>query len=208
MSSKKPVARGAKSEYIIKTPPYFGERVVGKTFTNDPSKLLNRTVKVSLYNLTDDPAKQYLIVKFQITNINGNVTETIFYGHEYEREYLRSLVRRGASRIDGFYDVETTEGYRLRLQCTVFTQKRARSGKRTIIRHIMRDVVENAAKRLELGQLAQEIVLGKTASDIYNSLKKILIPRHVGVVKSKILAKPQQVAVDRQAAAEQAVSPS
>jgi ribosomal protein S3AE len=54
----------------------------------------------------------------------------------------------------------------------------------------MERVVKEAAARLELGQLAQEMVLGKTASDIYNSVKKILIPRHVGVIKSKVLATP------------------
>ncbi|MEM0445427.1 MAG: 30S ribosomal protein S3ae [Nitrososphaerota archaeon] len=206
MSSKKAAAKGVKSEYIIKAPPYFGERVIGLTFTDEPSKLLNRTTKVSLYTLTDDPTKQYLLVKFQIVRVTGNTAETIFYGHEYDREYLKSLLRRGSSRIDGFYDVETADGYRLRVQCTVFTQKRARSGKKTAIRHIMNNVVKAESKRLELGQLAQEMVLGKTASDIYNELKKILIPRHVGVVKSKVLSKPQQIAATKEAAATEAMN--
>lgn len=196
MSAKKPSVKGAKTEFLIKAPPYFGERIIGVTFSDDPAKLISRTVKASLYNLTDDPTKQYVIVKFQIVNVRDSIAETIFYGHEYDREFLRSLVRRGTSKIDGYYDVTTVDGYRLRVQCTVFTHARVRSGKKTTIRHLMREVVEASAKMLELGQFAQELVVGKTASDIYNSVKKILIPRHVGVVKSKVLAKPLQIVTE------------
>ncbi|GBC70502.1 hypothetical protein HRbin02_00270 [Candidatus Calditenuaceae archaeon HR02] len=201
--SSKAAKKGEKAEYVIKAPPYFAERTLGITSSDDPKKLLNRTVKTSLYTLTDDPTKQYILVKFQIVNVDGNVAETIFYGHEYDREFLRSLVRRGTSKIDGYYNVETRDGYRLRVQCTVFTHNRVRSGKKTSIRHIMREVVEASAKKLELGQFAQEIVLGKTASDIYNAVKKILLPRHVGVVKTKVLAKPQLSAADKGLAAGQ-----
>ncbi|MCS7145505.1 MAG: 30S ribosomal protein S3ae [Nitrososphaerota archaeon] len=202
MSSKKPAAKGVKSEYIIKAPPYFAERIIGVTFSDNPSKLLNRTLTVSLYALTDDPTKQYILVKFQVVNVEGNVAKTIYYGHEYDREFLRSLVRRGTSKIDGYYNVETMDGYRLRLQCTVFTHNRARSGKRASIYHIMKEIVESSAKKLELGQLAQEVVVGKTASDIYNAVKRILIPRHVGVVKSKVLAKPLTTLTEERPAAQ------
>jgi len=42
-------------------------------------------------------------------------------------------------------------------------------------------------------QLAQEMVLGKTASDIFNLAKKIVLPRHVGIIKSKVLKIPEQI---------------
>ncbi len=190
MSSKKPASKAPKSLFVIRAPPYFGGRELGTTMADSIEKLIGRTVRVSLYQLTDDPTKQFILVKFRVVQVNGDTAETIFFGHEYEREFVRSLVRRGTSRIDGYYNIETVDGYKLRVQCTVFTQSRVRSGKKTAIRHLMEQVVKEAAARLELGQLAQEMVLGKTASDIYNSVKKILIPRHVGVIKSKVLATP------------------
>ncbi|MEM3449937.1 MAG: hypothetical protein QXP38_13895, partial [Nitrososphaerota archaeon] len=73
------------------------------------------------------------------------------------------------------------------------TVKRETSGKKRIIRRIMKEVLEASSSKLTLDQFAQELVLGKTASDIYNSVKKILLPRHVGIVKSKVLSLPQDV---------------
>ncbi len=186
-------SKAPKAPYVIRAPSYFGNREIGTTFSDDSSKLIGRTVKVSLYNLTDDFSKQYIIIKFKIVRINDGEAQTVFYGHEYGREFLRSLVRRGTSRIDGYYNLKTIDNVAMRVQSTVFTVKRESAGKKRIIRHVMKEVLESSSQRLTLDQFAQELVLGKTASDIYNAVKKIILPRHVGIVKSKILSLPQEI---------------
>ncbi|MEM2040495.1 MAG: 30S ribosomal protein S3ae [Nitrososphaerota archaeon] len=193
MSKKAERSRAPKSLYLIRAPSYFGNKEIGTTLCDDPAKLIGRTVKVSLYNLTDDFSKQYMIIRFKIIRVDGSEAHTVFYGHEYGREFLRSLVRRGTSRIDGYYNLKTLDNVAMRVQGTVFTVKRETSGKKRIIRRIMKEVLEASSSKLTLDQFAQELVLGKTASDIYNSVKKILLPRHVGIVKSKVLSLPQDV---------------
>lgn len=182
-----------KEEYVIRAPSYFGERELGITYADDPEKLIGRTVTTSLYNLTDDPTKHYLLVKFKVVRVNGRYAETVFYGHEYGREYFRSLIRRGTTMVEYIRDVETRDGFRLRVYGVVFTQKRIRSGKRRDIRKIMDQVFVEAAERLNHDQFAIEMVLGKMGSDIFNRVKKILIPRHVGVYKSKVVKLPEWV---------------
>jgi small subunit ribosomal protein S3Ae len=57
----------------------------------------------------------------------------------------------------------------------------------------MDKIIKQKALALTLDQFAQEIVLGKIASDIYNEAKKIAPLRHVGIRKSKLaslLAQP------------------
>jgi len=192
MSRKAERGKAPKSLYVIRAPSYFGSREIGTTLSDDPAKLIGRTVKVSLYNLTDDFSKQYMIIRFKIVRVDGSEAHTVFYGHEYGREFLRSLVRRGTSRIDGFYNLRTMDNVAMRVQGTVFTLKRETSGKKRLIRRIMKEVLESSASKLTLDQFAQELVLGKTASDIYNAVKKILLPRHVGIVKSKVLSLPSE----------------
>jgi small subunit ribosomal protein S3Ae len=50
----------------------------------------------------------------------------------------------------------------------------------------MDKIIKQKALALTLDQFAQEIVLGKIASDIYNEAKKIAPLRHVGIRKSKL----------------------
>ncbi len=181
-----------KRSYIVYAPPYFGGRELGETWASDPEKVLGRVLVTSLYALTDDFTKQYLLIKFKIVRVKGNICETLFYGHEYGREFLRSLVRRGSTRIDGIFDVETKDGFKMRIQATVFTVNRVSHSRQKAVRKAMKQVIEEAAQRLTHDQLAQEMVLGKTASDIFNLAKKIVLPRHAGIIKSKVLKIPDE----------------
>ncbi|HIQ29840.1 MAG TPA: 30S ribosomal protein S3ae [Candidatus Caldiarchaeum subterraneum] len=182
-----------KQSYIAYAPPYFGSRELGETWSSDPEKVVGRVMVTSLYALTDDFTKQYLLLKFKIIRVKGNVCETLFYGHEYGREFLRSLVRRGSTRIDGIFDVETRDGFKMRIQATVFTINRVSHSRQKAVRKVMKQVIEEAAQRLTHDQLAQEMVLGKTASDIFNLVKKIVLPRNAGIIKSKVLKIPDEL---------------
>lgn len=187
MSKKPSEQKRPKKSFEVYSPPYFGGRWLGSTMADDEDKMVGRVLRTSLYALTDDFSKQYMQLKFRIIDVKDSVCNTIFYGHEYGREYLRSLVKRGTNKIEYIFDVTTKDGFVIRVYPIVFTSSRISSSKRKAIRKIMRQVIEEAAANLTHDQLAQEMVLGKTASDIYNLVKKIVLPRHVGIYKSKII---------------------
>lgn len=194
--SHKPLERKPPKKVItIYSPEYFGYKEIGTTWAAEPQQAVGRTIWVSFYTLTGDFSKQYLLLRFKIVRVKDSVAETVFYGHEYGREFVRSLVRRGTSRIDGIFNLVTKDEFHLRVQATAFTLRRVRPHtiKAKNIRKIMQQVLEEAAKNLTLAQLAQEMVLGKTASDIYQEAKKIEVLRHVGVIKSKVLKIPEWV---------------
>jgi small subunit ribosomal protein S3Ae len=175
-------------------PPYFGGIELGAVPTEESEKLVGRIIDSTLYDITNDFAHQYLKMYFQITEIDGKTAHTIFRGHEYSRDYLRSLVRRRTTKIDGLFNITTKDGYKMRLAVSAFTLSRIRTSQEKAIRTIMEKIIKEKASALTLDQFAQEIVLGKIASDIYNEAKKIVPLRHVGIRKSKLvmqLAQPK-----------------
>ncbi len=180
-----------KSWYTVTSPSYFGGVELGSLPTEDSSKLVGRIVDSTLYDITNDFAHQYLKMYFQVTDVEGKVARTVFKGHEYSRDYLRSLVRRRTTRIDGLFNVVTMDGYTLRLAVSVFTLSRIKTSQERIVRTIMKKVVEKKASELDFDSFVQEVVLGKIASDIYNEAKKIAPLRHVGIRKSKLVFKPK-----------------
>ncbi len=196
MSSKKRVRDKWRSKdwFSIVAPQYFGSTELGSIPADEPSKLVGRVVDATLYDLTNDFAHQYLKMFFQVCDIEGKIARTVFKGHEYSRDYLRSLVRRKTTRIDTLGNITTKDGYQLRLAVCAFTLTRIRTTQEHAIRAVMRRIVEEKAKTLSFDQLVQEIVLGKIASDIYNEAKKVAPMRHVGIRKSKLVAQPRQVA--------------
>jgi small subunit ribosomal protein S3Ae len=172
-------------------PPYFGNVELGAVPADTTEKLIGRIIDSTLYDITNDFAHQYLKMYFQIAEIDGKTARTVFKGHEYSRDYLRSLVRRRTTKIDGIFDVVLKDGYKLQLAVCALTLSRIKTSQEKIIRGIMERIIREKAAALSLDQFAQEIVLGKIASDIYNEAKKIAPLRHVGIRKSKLTTQLQ-----------------
>jgi len=179
-----------KDWYSVKSPSYFGGVELGSLPSDEPSKLVGRVIDATLYDITNDFAHQYMKMYFQVTEVDGKTAQTIFKGHEYSRDYLRSLVRRRTTRIDCILDITTKDGYQLRVAVSAFTLTRVKTSQEQSIRATTKRIVEEKANALSFDQFVQEVVLGKIASDIYNDAKKIAPLRHVGIRKSKLLLAP------------------
>ena len=179
-----------KDWFEIYLPSYFGESKMGETPADDPSKVLGRVIETTLAQITGDFSQEYLKLYFQITDIEDHIARTVFKGHEYLKDYLRSLVRRRSTKVDGIFMVSTPKGYRLKIVIVALTQARIKTSQEKSIRKIMKKVVEKKAQDLTFDQIVHEIVLGKLASDIYNEAKNVTSLRHVGVRKSELLSMP------------------
>ncbi len=183
-----------KTWYTVVSPPYFGGVELGAVPSDEPQKLVGRVLDSTLYDITNDFSHQYMKIYFQVTGVEGKTASTIFKGHEYSRDYLRSLVRRRTTRIDGIIDVTTKDGYKLRLAVSAFTLTRVKTSQEHFIRAVMSRIIQEKASSLNFDQFVQETVLGKIASDIYNEAKKIAPMRHVGIRKSKLISQPSMAA--------------
>ena len=179
-----------KESYDIILPRYFGETKVGETPAEVPDAVKGRVFETTLAAITGDFSQEYLKMYFQVVGVEDHKAQTVFKGHEYLRDYLRSLVRRRSTKVDGFYRVTTQDGYRVKIVVTAMTQSRIKTSQEFAIREIMRAVVEEKAKTLTFDQIAHEMVLGKLASDVYNQARKVTALRHVGVRKSELIATP------------------
>jgi len=179
-----------KEWYDIYLPSYFGESKIGETPSDDPSKVVGRVFETTLAQITGDFSQEHLKLYFQVTDIEDHGAKTVFKAHEYLRDYLRSLVRRRSTKVDGIFRVTTADGYRLKIVVTALTQTRIKTSNERAIRRIMREIVEKKAQTLTFGQIVHEMVLGKLASDIYNEARKITTLRHVGVRKSQLISMP------------------
>jgi len=195
-----------KEWYDVYSPPYFGERVVAGIPCETPAAVLGRVVETTLYDITDDFAHQSIKLYFLVVNASDHKAQTILKSHEYATDYLRSLVRRGSTRMDGIFNATTKDQFTTRISIVAFTRDRIKASQEHGVRRIMRQVVDEKAAALTYEQLSQEIVLGKLGSDVYNLAKKIAPLRHVGVRKSKVVAIPPGVLASPTKVAEQAKS--
>jgi small subunit ribosomal protein S3Ae len=172
--------------------PSFGNAPIGRVPITDVERPAGRVVETTLYDiLKQDPQHYSFKLYFQIDKVDGDTAYTTLKGHEFSREYLRSLIRRGSSMSDFIKDYRTKDGYLVRVYTIALSQGRMNSSKKHEIRMIIDKIIGERAASLSYDQFVQETVLQKLASDVYNEAKKVTRLRHVGVRKTKLIARPQ-----------------
>ena len=178
---------------MVIAPSFFGNIELGSIPAQESEQLIGRVVEATLYDITGDFSHHYLKMFFQVNEIEGKNAKTLFKGHEYSRDFLRSLVRRRTTKVDSLINLTTKDGYKLRIAVSALTLSRIKTSQEKVIRKIMDKTIREKASALTLDQFVQEMVLGKIASDIYNQAKEVAPLRHVGIRKSKLIAAPQVV---------------
>src|SRR3972149_306006 len=116
-----------KSWVDIVSPTLFGDQKIGETFSTDPENIVGRKIEVPLSRITGDFSKQHVTLTFQVTDLKDKKASTRFLGHAITREYMRSLIRRKTTRIEGVRDVITKDGVKVRLKSIALALGRAQA---------------------------------------------------------------------------------
>ncbi len=146
--------------------------------------------------MKQDPSQHQIKIFVQISKISDGIASTVFKGHEYAKEYLRSLIRRGSSMISFVHDYTTMDGHTFRVATVVFSERRINTSKKHEIRLIAHRTLTERIPKMTVDQFAQEVTMGKLASDIMTEAKKITAIRHLGIKKTKLISTPESRAVE------------
>jgi small subunit ribosomal protein S3Ae len=181
-----------KKWYEVLAPKAFGEVSLGTTPADDPDKLIGRVVETTLYDLTGDISQVHVKLYFQIVSVEEGKAYTRFKGHELARDYMKSLIRRKSSKVQGIFDVTTKDEYVVRLTIAALTSFRCKSSQRRAIRRIIKDYIFSKTPGLTMDELVNEILSGKISNEIAELARKIYPIRRVEVYKSKLIMIPTE----------------
>ncbi|WP_435096840.1 30S ribosomal protein S3ae [Halarchaeum sp. P4] len=183
-----------KRWYTVLAPEQFDRAELGETLADEPEKVLDRTIQTTLGDLTDaQGGENNLKLTFQVTDVGSDSAYTEFVKSELTRDYQRSLVRRGSSKIGVVLTVRTTDDYRVRLQPTAYTTKSADDSQQKAIRRLMIDLVEDAAEDRTFEGLVDSVLEGRLSSAIYSEANTIYPLRRVEIEKATLEAHPEEV---------------
>ncbi|GAB3030936.1 30S ribosomal protein S3ae [Natronobiforma cellulositropha] len=175
-------------------PEQFDRQELGETPADEPEQVYDRTIETTLGELTNNASENNTKLTFQVTDVGSDAAYTEFKEHSLTRDYLRSLVRRGASKVDAYVTVLTTDDYRVQVQPVAFTTKKADASQEKAIRETMVEMVEAAAEERTCEELVSSIVEGRLSSAIYGEAKTIYPLRRVEIQKTTIEAHPDEIA--------------
>ena len=172
----------------VNAPDSFNNVPIGYVPITDDENASGRVLEVTLYDiLKGDPSQHQYKIYFQIDKVDGDKASTIFKRFEYSKEFLRSLVRRGSSKINFIIDVKTKDGYIFRIKVIALTHRQLNTSRKHALRLITRDVINQTVPDMTIEQFVQATCYSKINSDIMAAFKKVIRVRHVGLEKVKLI---------------------
>jgi small subunit ribosomal protein S3Ae len=202
-----------KQWVVVNKPSGFEPQVpVNYIPITDVEQAKGRTIENTLHDMMKGNPSQsmdqhQIKIHVQIDKIIDGTASTIFKGHEYAKEFLRSLIRRGSSMITLTHDYTTMDGHTFRVAVIAFTQRRVNSSKKHQIRMVAYKILTERIPQLAVDQFVQEVTgskgedipresNSKLGTEILNEAKKITVIRHIGIKKTKLISTPESRAIE------------
>jgi len=177
-----------KKWVTVSAPDSFNNVPIAYVPITDDENAIGRVLEVTLYDiLKGDPSQHQYKIYFQINKVEEDKATTIFKRYEYSKEFLRSLVRRGSSKINFIIDIKTKDGYVFRIKILALTHRQLNTSRKHALRLIARDVINNTVPQMTIDQFVQATCYSKINSDIMAAFKKVIRVRHVGLEKVKLI---------------------
>ncbi len=177
-----------KKWVTVLAPDSFNNVPIAYIPITNEENALGRVIEVTLFDiLKGDSSQHQYKMYFQIDKVQDDKATTIFKRYEYAKEFLRSLVRRGSSKINFIVDVKTKDGYVFRLKVVALTHRQLNTSRKHALRLIARDIIESSVPKMTIDEFVQATCYGKINSDIMAATKKLIRMRHVGLEKVKLI---------------------
>jgi len=172
----------------VLAPDSFNNVHIADIPITDEKKAKGRVIEVTLFDiLKGDPSQYQYKLYFQIDKVVGEKATTIFKRYEYAKEFLRSLVRRGSSKINFVIDTKTKDGYVFRIKVIALSHRELNSSRQHALRLIAKKIIEKSVPNMTIDEFVQASCYNKINSDIMAATKKIIHLRHVGLEKVKLV---------------------
>ena len=187
----------SKNWYNVLAPPSFDSVTIAETLADTSEGLINRITGVSLQDITNDFRKSHITLFFRINKVEATNAHTEFIGHTLTSDYLRRMIRRRKSKIDGVYDVTTRDGAILRVKPFATTDKRIQSSQKKVIREAMKKTIFDQAKTNLMSDFIKIILDGRMGSEIYKNCKKLYPVKRIEIYKTEVVSQPTIIIEDK-----------
>jgi len=172
----------------VNAPDSFNNVPIAYVPITDEENASGRVIEITLFDiLKGDPSQHQYKIYFQIDKVDGENASTIFKRFEYSKEFLRSLVRRGSSKINFIIDIKTKDGYVFRMKIIALTHRPLNTSRKHALRIIARDVINKTVPEMTIDQFVQATCYSKINSDLMAAFKRVIKVRHVGLEKVKLI---------------------
>ena len=197
-----------KKWFPVIAPTFLSSKVLGESLLAESSEMKGRFMTMNLMNITGDPKKQTVNLQFRIKNVREGqgITEVIKY--ELLSSAVKRLIRRGRSKVDDSFIINTAEG-KIIIKTLTITNGTVFKSIQNKLRMTIRGILKEVIPKNSFEKNVEELLRGAIQKDVKNKLSKITPMRtfNVRVLKRvvKDLDETEELVVESEEVVEEEV---
>ncbi len=176
-----------KKWYDIEAPKEFGGKVISQTLAADPKNLIDRVIKISYADITQDFKKFFIKLHLRITKVDENVCKTELIAHSVQNDRIYRMVRRRARKVTIIQKVKTKDGKYVRVKTTIILPSRVNTSMQGRVRAKAKILIDEKAKTADYIDFIKILILGSFVMEIKKQCSKIYPVSQIEFHKSELL---------------------
>jgi small subunit ribosomal protein S3Ae len=180
-----------KDWFNILAPRELGAKLLGQSPATDPKSLMGRNMEVGVPEITGDNSKYYMKVNIKITAIEGKTCLTSFNGLECTRDHLLRMVRKRNQKVESIVDVNTTDGWTLRIKPWTILNGKPPSTVETKVRHLVANFFNDFASKSTMNEMVRKVLTTEMQMMLKKSGSKVYPVRFSEIARIKVLKSPE-----------------
>lgn len=175
-----------KQWFPVVAPSYLDTADLGDVRASRLSDIVGRTITLNLSNVTDDKRQQGTEITLSVvaTDDGEGLTETKRVN--MTEKDINRMVRRGRSRVDASYPLESRDGKTIRVKPFIITSSRVSNSVETALRHKARELLEDFLQDNDSASYFESVVDNTLQRQMKNELSTITPLRYFDVRESVV----------------------
>src|SRR3989338_1626046 len=135
--------------------------------------MLGKTLSHNLMNLTGDPKRQNINIRFKVVEVEGDNGKTKIIGYEIIPSSVKRFVRRNSEKMDLSFACETADNVSLRVKPLVITKADVKGSiaakmRNSIVQHLIK-----AIKKMTYSEVINEVITHKLQASMKETFNKM-----------------------------------
>jgi small subunit ribosomal protein S3Ae len=178
-----------KKWYSILAPDIFNNKELGQTTVFEKAKVLGKSLKVNLMTLTGEVRNQNVNIRFKVHDIKEDKANTEITGYILSPSFIKRVVRRRQSRIDGAYKLKTKDNKEIVIKPLFITKNLTSRSESAAIQELALDILTKLSRNTVYNDFVKSIIFYRLQLDLRRRLSKIHPLKTCEIKKMELIVK-------------------
>ena len=151
----------------------FENAEIGETLASEDSLVMNRTIEISLSQITNDPKSQNVKVKFKVKEVKDNKGYADLAKYFMIPTYIRRVVKPGREKMEDSFKIVTKDNVRVMIKTLLLTKAKTQNSVLSMLRLRTREYFGDYGKKNDYRKLLNDVIMHTIQRDLKQFLNKV-----------------------------------